>query len=182
MDRVSPIEVPSAEAPIIEAPIIEAPDVVASLPNEGVPVVATLGKPTQTKSARPTLNPVKGGQAEQKFGTERRQSPRMVVELDVSLHARTDFYGGFTENLSLGGTFIATHLLKPVGETLAFSLFLPQIDFTVRGTGEVRWHRSLSEVANSPPGMGIRFVTLEAGSAAAIEAFLRDHQEPPPPR
>jgi uncharacterized protein (TIGR02266 family) len=102
----------------------------------------------------------------------RRIAPRMAVELDVSITSDHNFYAGFTENMSEGGVFIATHLLKPVGSIVDISIFLPQTNKEVRGKGEVRWIREFSEASNVPPGMGIRFVELQPGSLDAINEFL----------
>ena len=104
---------------------------------------------------------------------QRRENPRDGVELDVSLGSEHNFYAGFIENMSSGGVFVATHMIKPVGESLEISIHLPDRDILVRGVGEVRWIREYSEQSNVPPGMGVRFVHLEPGSLEAIEAFLK---------
>lgn len=107
----------------------------------------------------------------------RREHPRHAVDLDVSIGSDHNFYAGFAENLSAGGIFVATHMLKPVGELIEFSIFLPGTSAPVRGRGEVRWVREYNERSNVPPGMGIRFIELEPGSTEAIAAFLR-HRDP----
>jgi uncharacterized protein (TIGR02266 family) len=106
----------------------------------------------------------------------RRVNPRYGVELDVTMSSDHNFYAGFAENISTGGLFIATHLLKPVGEHFEISLTLPGQQEPIRGIGEVRWVREYSERSNTPPGMGIRFVSLSPGAADAIDRFLKDRQ------
>jgi uncharacterized protein (TIGR02266 family) len=81
------------------------------------------------------------------------------------------------ENISAGGIFVATHLLKPVGAQVELCVHLPGGDGQVRGVGEVRWIREYSESSDVPPGMGIRFVELESGCKEAVEQFLT-HREP----
>ena len=103
---------------------------------------------------------------------QRREYPRYKVELDVSLGSDHNFYAGFVENMSAGGVFIATHMLKAVGEILEISIHIPSSDAMIVGTGEVRWVREYSERSNVPPGMGVRFIHLEPGSIEAIESFL----------
>lgn len=105
-------------------------------------------------------------------GTDNRRAPRVGVELDVSFQSDHNFYAGFTENMSEGGIFIATHLLKPIGSIVEISIFLPESEKEVRGKGEVRWLRDHNEANNVPPGMGIRFVELAPGSLEAINEFL----------
>jgi uncharacterized protein (TIGR02266 family) len=104
--------------------------------------------------------------------SQRREHARYKVELDVSLGSDHNFYVGFVENMSSGGVFIATHMLKAVGEILELSIHIPSSDAKIIGTGEVRWVREYSERSNVPPGMGVRFLQLESGSLEAIESFL----------
>jgi uncharacterized protein (TIGR02266 family) len=102
----------------------------------------------------------------------RRVYSRYQVDLDVTVTSEHNFYAGFVENMSVGGIFIATHQLKPVGERLEFSVHLPGHAEAIRGSGEVRWVRVYSEQSNVPPGMGIRFDTLDQLSRTRIEEFL----------
>jgi hypothetical protein len=44
--------------------------------------------------------------------------------LDVALGTEHNFYSGLAENLS-GGVFVATHLLKPIGEVIRATGWLP---------------------------------------------------------
>lgn len=103
----------------------------------------------------------------------RRAHPRYEVELDVSIGSDHNFYAGFVENMSVTGVFIATHALRPVGETLEVTIHLPDSEVCVRGRGEVRWIRDYSEESNVPPGMGVRFLDLDPVSAGAVERFLK---------
>lgn len=105
-------------------------------------------------------------------GVQRRTAPRCSVELDVSLGSEHNFYAGLAENLSVGGIFVATHMLKPVGECIELSIHLPDRDKPVCGVGEVRWVREYNERSDVPPGMGIRFIELEGEGYQAIERFL----------
>jgi len=102
----------------------------------------------------------------------RREYARYKVELDVSLGSDHNFYVGFVENMSSGGVFIATHMLRSVGEVFDLAIHIPSSEAVISGTGEVRWVREYSERSNVPPGMGVRFINLEPGSVEAIEQFL----------
>jgi uncharacterized protein (TIGR02266 family) len=103
---------------------------------------------------------------------QRRSDGRYGVDLDVSLGSDHNFYAGLAENLSGGGIFVATHMLRPVGSVIELSIHLPDSSAPVKGMGEVRWIREYNESSELPPGMGIRFTHLEAGSLTAIERFL----------
>jgi uncharacterized protein (TIGR02266 family) len=104
---------------------------------------------------------------------ERRSHPRYAVELDVSLDAQAGLYSGFTENLSEGGFFLATHVVRPVGAELAFSIYLPELDTTLSGVGEVRWVRPCCEAGNLPPGVGVRFTQLDATAELLLARYLQ---------
>jgi len=104
----------------------------------------------------------------------RRVHARFTVDLDVTLASQHNFYGGFAENLSAGGIFVATHKMLPVGEVLMLSIRLPGRTRPVEGAGEVRWVREYSERSNVPPGLGLRFVEIELGGIEAIERFLEN--------
>lgn len=106
----------------------------------------------------------------------RRQHSRYRVQLDVTVTSDHNFYAGFAENMSVGGLFIATHQLKAVGDRIDFSLALPGSGEPIRGSGVVRWVRLYSESSDAPPGMGIRFEALDAGSRRRIERFLAQRE------
>jgi uncharacterized protein (TIGR02266 family) len=106
----------------------------------------------------------------------RRINPRFAVDLDVTMSSEHNFYAGFAENISSGGLFIATHVLKPTGEKLEISVNLPDKPKPIRCAGEVRWVREYSERSNVPPGLGIRFIGLPAEDAEAIEQFLKNRE------
>lgn len=106
----------------------------------------------------------------------RREHDRFGVELDVTVTSDHNFYAGFVENMSVGGIFIATHQLKPVGSLLEFAVNLPGREQPIKGTGEVRWVRLYSEASNVPPGMGIKFQQLDPESLKAIQEFLAQRE------
>ena len=107
---------------------------------------------------------------------QRRTHPRYSVDLDVSLGSDHNFYSGFAENLSAGGIFVATHLLKPVGSQIEVTIHVPDSEVPIRGRGEVRWIREYNERSDTPPGMGIRFYALEANAIEGIQAFLAQRE------
>ena len=92
--------------------------------------------------------------------TGRRKFERKDIQLDVSLYSDSNFYAGFTENLSAGGVFVATHNLRPIGEKIDVTITLPN-DKQIIAHGVVRWLRVYNEASDAPPGMGIQFVEIE---------------------
>jgi uncharacterized protein (TIGR02266 family) len=102
----------------------------------------------------------------------RRVHSRRDVELEVTLESESNFYLGFTENLSEGGLFIATHNLRPIGSTVEVTLKLPNVSEAIKAVGTVRWTREFSETSDTSPGMGVRFEQIEPQQAAQIRDFL----------
>lgn len=126
---------------------------------------AEISKDSQEASADP----------EASDDSRRREYLRYKVDLDVSLGSDHNFYSGFAENLSAGGVFIATHLLRPVGEVVEICIHLPD-GAEIRGHGEVRWVRIFNAESDTPPGIGVRFTELGAGCEESIERFLRERE------
>jgi len=102
----------------------------------------------------------------------RRQYPRHNVELEVTMESETNFYMGLTENLSEGGLFIATHVLKPLGTQIEVSFKLPEMSEPIKVTGTVRWLREFSPTSDTSPGMGVRFEHIDAEHTEQIRRFL----------
>ncbi|MEY4550426.1 MAG: hypothetical protein RL685_6621 [Pseudomonadota bacterium] len=117
-----------------------------------------------------------GASSEVREASGRREHDRFGVELDVTVTSEHNFYAGFVENMSVGGVFIATHQLKPVGSRLEFQVNLPGRAEPIKGAGEVRWVRVYSDASNVPPGMGIKFDPLAAEAVRAIEEFLAQRE------
>lgn len=92
--------------------------------------------------------------------TGRRKSERKDIKLDVSLYSDSNFYAGFTENLSAGGVFVATHNLLKVGHPIDLTITLPN-EKQIVAHGIVRWLREYNEASDCPPGMGIQFLNVE---------------------
>ena len=102
----------------------------------------------------------------------RRQHPRHNVELEVTMESETNFYMGLTENLSEGGLFIATHVLKPLGTQIEVSFKLPDVPEPIKVTGTVRWLREYSPTSDTSPGLGVRFEHIDAEQTEQIRRFL----------
>jgi uncharacterized protein (TIGR02266 family) len=104
-------------------------------------------------------------------GREKRKDGREPVTLFVEYEGADDFLGDYTENLSSGGTFVATNRELPVGTQVQLVLGFPGLIEPIAVAGTVRWTRGEPEGA----GAGIEF---EPGPAreqlAAIIAKIRE--------
>ncbi|MCA9586557.1 MAG: TIGR02266 family protein [Myxococcales bacterium] len=100
---------------------------------------------------------------------ESRRAQRHRVELEVGIGSESNFYLGFTENLSAGGVFVATYLVKPIGSSVTLDLTMPD-GATMEITGTVKWTRG--ESTDGWPGMGVQFSELGADEEERIRAFV----------
>jgi uncharacterized protein (TIGR02266 family) len=101
-----------------------------------------------------------------------RAHNRADFEVEVSLGSDHNFYQGFSENLSEGGLFVATHSLREVGSDVSIEFSLPGRDTPIRAKAIVRWLRIYSETSDGQPGMGLQFVDLDASAIEAIRTFV----------
>ena len=106
--------------------------------------------------------------------TSDRRYRRHAVEVEVSLTSESNFYMGFTENVSEGGIFVATYDFAPMGADVEFDLRLPGMADPVTCRGEVRWIREFNPAAQDVmPGMGIEFKNISRKTEAVIKHFVR---------
>lgn len=103
---------------------------------------------------------------------QRRQVPRVELEVEVGFADHTNFYVGFSENISEGGLFIATYDLRPVGTEFSLKFSLPDGQ-EIEVKGVVRWVRDPrnNDDRDTPPGLGIQFEALQDEQREAIRAF-----------
>jgi uncharacterized protein (TIGR02266 family) len=90
----------------------------------------------------------------------------------VSLFSDSNFYVGFTENLSESGVFVATYFVRPLGSRVEMCVRIDGRDDPLILRGQVRWIRDFSPTSDGCPGMGIQFDDVSDGDRAEIAAFL----------
>ncbi len=102
------------------------------------------------------------------------------VPIDAEVQLEFENFSGFirevSANLSLGGMFVKTRYLKPVGTVVRFEFRLSDQYRLIRGTGEVVWTRWRDQPPAMPAGMGIQFLDLEAESRTLVTAIVEQHQ------
>ena len=88
------------------------------------------------------------------------------------MRSESNFYTGFSDDISEGGLFVATYSLLPVGARLTVSFGLPSGE-EILAEAEVRWVRDpmLGDMSLSP-GMGVRFTSLAPEQLTAIRKFM----------
>jgi len=102
-----------------------------------------------------------------------RQTPRISAELEVSLSGPHNFFTGFTQNISNGGLFIATHQVYPIGTEFNIALKIDGNDLSV--LAKVVWLRESTPFLPEgiDPGMGLKFVDLNEQGGVIVEEFLK---------
>jgi len=103
---------------------------------------------------------------------ERRQYVRKVLKTSVGMSTETNFYSGFTNDISEGGLFVATYGLMEVGSTVQIEFDLPDGGSAIEARAEVRWVREHNPYSDAGPGMGLRFLELDDEAQRRITAFV----------
>jgi uncharacterized protein (TIGR02266 family) len=107
---------------------------------------------------------------------ERRAAPRMEIEAEIGFQSETNFFTGFTEDISTGGIFIATYDTREIGDRLSVNFTLPN-GHLIAADGIVRWVREFNErTPDTMPGMGVQFESLGADDEEAIRGFVAQRQ------
>src|SRR5689334_1002993 len=93
---------------------------------------------------------------------EKRRDTREPVTLLVEYEGADDLVGDYTENLSSGGTFVATNRELPVGTSITLVLSFPGLLEPISIEGTVRWTRAARtqddvQVDGEEAGAGIQF-------------------------
>lgn len=106
----------------------------------------------------------------------KRKSDREGVTLFVEYEGADDFVGDYTENLSSGGTFVATNRELPIGTQIKLVLSFPGLLEPIAIEGTVRWTRGTKASSDviqdgEEAGAGIQFAAGPARDqlAAVIE-------------
>jgi uncharacterized protein (TIGR02266 family) len=103
---------------------------------------------------------------------ERRAYERVPLEVEVTLESDHNFYTGLTSDISVGGVFVATHALWPVGTRVCVNLSLPGFERAFRVDAEVRWIRD-GRFSTLPSGIGVRFEDLPSDMLLALTRFVQ---------
>ena len=95
------------------------------------------------------------------------------VSINHEFASVDEFIAEYVSNISRSGAFITTHDPLPVGTkvNLRFSIVMDDIE-TIEGIGEV------VRVQDSPPGMGVVFVTLTGHSQDLIAKLITRRRQP----
>jgi len=132
-----------------------------------------LAKESTRRSIAPPSEERKSQTERPKALTNRRASKRVLVTTVVGLHTDSNFFTGFSGDVSEGGIFVATHEMQEVGTNVDIKFQLPQAEEIV-ASGRVAWVREPQGYDHDlQPGMGIEFDNLNDEDQEAIAHFTR---------
>ena len=95
---------------------------------------------------------------------DKRRDTREAVTLFVEYEGADDLVGDYTENLSSGGTFVATNRELPIGTQIQLVLSFPGLLEAISIVGTVRWTRG------ARPGTDVVADGEEAGAGIEFAA------------
>jgi uncharacterized protein (TIGR02266 family) len=111
------------------------------------------------------------------IGSERREHPRKAVSVEVGLQSESNFWVGFSHDISQGGLFVATYDTLPEGSEVQVTFCLPGHPEPICVAATVRWVRDYREDLDhgetAIPGMGVRFIDLSEADQRAIADFIQ---------
>jgi uncharacterized protein (TIGR02266 family) len=148
--------------------MLDTDDVVEASPSKAPSSApaATTSHPSTHPSSMP---PHPATAQERQSWSDTRSTPRQIIEIEVGISSQSNFYVGFTENLSASGVFVATYAAKPIGARVDVALAFPNGE-QIKLTGVVRWLREAT--TDGWPGMGVQFEGLGPDDEAKIRKFL----------
>jgi uncharacterized protein (TIGR02266 family) len=106
----------------------------------------------------------------------KRVAARVAMQTQVDLSSDSNFFTGFSTNISEGGLFVATVNVLPPGTPVDVTFSLPAgTRLTVKG--EVRWTREVNDRTPEVfPGVGVRFTELDAAVVSQIKTFVEQRE------
>jgi molecular chaperone DnaK len=108
------------------------------------------------------------------MGAERREQPRVTTSIPVRLtfEGVAAFVNAYTEDISLGGVFVATRAAVPLGTPVTLTIEVaPGKGFVVKA--EVAWRREASN--DKPAGVGLRFTEVSPQHRQFLEQEVQKH-------
>lgn len=101
-----------------------------------------------------------------------RHSHEISVDFEVSVDGPHTFFTGFTQDISKGGVFLATHQIYPVGTNMKLVFQVENEHLIVEAI--VRWIRPKEKIFNNDllPGMGLQFLNPPEKLVLVFENFI----------
>lgn len=117
----------------------------------------------------PSFSDLPPASTETPLEPERRIASRVSIEVDVGISSESNFFTGFSGDISEGGLFIATYNVVPIGAHVEVAFGV--LGHEVKADAVVCWIREPIDI-NLMPGFGVRFVNLAEADHSAIAEFI----------
>jgi uncharacterized protein (TIGR02266 family) len=109
-------------------------------------------------------------------GSVGRDHTRVQLKTNINLGSDSNFFTGFSTDISEGGIFIATVETVPQGTKVDLDFTLPG-GRPLKARGVVRWLREPNDhTPDLMPGMGVQFQDLQPEVASLISDFVRKRE------
>ena len=107
-----------------------------------------------------------------------RKDKRAPVSLKVRFKSATldEFVEQYSGDISRGGIFIKSKKPMKVGTLLKFEFQLKDQSRLIHGVGRVVWRREPG--GDSAPGMGIKFIKMDADSRQLVQDIVETRDGP----
>ena len=151
-----------------------ATETIASAMSVLFPLTQRPSRPPPSDVAVPLSQPkAPSGPAADEAARTIPDQEREHVEANVGATTESNFYVGFSGEISQGGVFIATYNILPKGSPVRCLITLPG-NLSTEVDGTVRFVRDPMDMASdSDPGMGVAFEGLTPESRELILRFIR---------
>ena len=109
---------------------------------------------------------------------ESRKSPKRAPripfarEVEIRFEEFGEFVTEYSKDLSLTGMFLHTTSPHPPGSSFQFEFQVEGGQPLIRGVGEVVWTRDERQAEDEPPGMGIRFISLDTNGLKLVRWLI----------
>lgn len=107
---------------------------------------------------------------------ENRATRRIELKTEIHMASASNFYTGFTGNISEGGVFVATYNLFPIGTVIALEFSLPDEGPPIAVQGQVRWTSDPTPDGDGHVGLGLQFLDISERDRTRIERFVAQRE------
>jgi uncharacterized protein (TIGR02266 family) len=105
-------------------------------------------------------------------GIERRRHLRVPTRMLVQFRTPHDLKDAVISNISRGGLFISTPFMAEIGSTFTLCIRVDSTGQSVDVPCEIVSRNMGSDLTTSDPGMGVKFVHLNAEQREAVDRLL----------
>jgi uncharacterized protein (TIGR02266 family) len=107
--------------------------------------------------------------------SEKRKFVRIPLERQVKINFKGKYnFMHKIANISLGGMFLKTPIIIPIGEIFSFEFTID--GFTPKITGKGQVVRITEDLKGNQNGMGIQFLTLDPVGRETITNLISEYQ------